>query len=351
MAPPPITPSRGSNVPATDNPRKRARIIALGLGLLVLMLVAWPAIASGDEAAPPQVRLVSTDTLVCDGGGLTVEFSDVPNLYGYQFEIAYDPTLAEAGGAFVNDWFNTGAGVVPPGWDGHCAGGVCRFAASMVNPTTPISAGGVVATINFSSQMAGTFEAMITDIILSDIDGFPIAFELDGTPIIFAVCGRAAISGVVSLQGRPTPLDSGWITLSDSGGDFPAIHATFDDVGAYSIANIPVLPSGSTYTIQATHHLYLGNEKAQRLTPGQNLTGQDTLLLGGDANNSGLYTPFSRGIDIGDIACIGAWYRHGVGGCGPFPGSSTDINKDALTNIQDLALAAGNYRKDPFQPW
>lgn len=338
-------------MPATENPGKRARIIALSLGFLVVMLVSWPVPAYGSEAAPPQVRLTPANTLVCNGGGLAVEFSDVPNLYGYQFTLTYDATLAEAGGAFANSWFDSEAGVTPPGWDAQCAGGLCRFAASLIHPATPVSGGGMVATIDFSSRAAGTFEATITDLVLSDIDGFPIAAEVENTPLTFTVCGRAAISGLVSLQGRLMPLDGGWITLIDTGGDFPDINAAFDEAGAYTVSDIPVLPAGSTYTIQATHSLYLGNEMAQLLTPGQNLTGRHTRLLGGDANNSGLNTPFTRGIDIGDIACIGAWYRDGPGDCGPFLGSNTDINKDGLTNIQDLALAAGNYRKDPFQPW
>jgi hypothetical protein len=342
-------PIRGSNVPVTENPRQRAPIIILGL--LLLVLVAWPSLAFGEESAAPQVKLTPANTLVCAGGGLYVEFGDVPNLYGYEFKITYDVSLAEAGGAFLNHWFDTETGVVPPGWDGQCAGGVCRFAASLLNPATPLSGGGVVATVNFRPRAAGTFQATLTDLVLSDIDGFPIAAGVEGAPLTFVVCGQAAISGRVSLQGRPTPLDGGHIMLVDSGGDFPDINATFGDDGAYAIANIPVLPSGSTYMIWATHHLYLGNEKALWLTPGQHRTGQDTQLLGGDANNSGLHAPFTEGVDISDVACIAAWFRHGPGGCGPFPGSNTDINKDALTNIQDLALAAGNYRKDPFQPW
>jgi hypothetical protein len=356
---------RGSKVPVTKNSRKRALSIALGIGLLVLFLASLPAIAapvaisgtarhiaSGGEATPPRVKLTPTNSLVCDGdAGLNVEFSDVPDLYGYQFKINYDATLAEAGGAFANGWFDAGNGIVPPGWDAQCAGGECRFAASLLNPATPISGGGAVATITFTPLAVGTFDVILSDVILSDIDGFPIAVEVDATPLTFTVCGQAAVSGVVSLQGRLTSLDGGWITLSDAGGGFPDIHATFDDSGVYSVSDIPVLPDGSTYTIRATHDLYLGNEKALPLNPGDSLTNQDTRLLGGDANNSGLNPPYTEGVDIGDVACIANWFRLGAGSCGAFTGAGTDINKDALTNIQDLAIVAGNYLKDPFQPW
>jgi hypothetical protein len=296
--------------------------------------------------------LTPTNTLVCNGGAnLNVDFSNVPDLYGYQFKVNYDATLVEAGGAFVNGWFDTGNGFAPPGWDAQCAGGVCKFAASLLNPAKPLIGGGGVATIDFTPLAAGTFDATLSDVILSDIDGFPIAVDVDSTMITFTVCGQAAVSGKVSLQGRLTPVDGGWITLIDAGGDFPDIHTTFDDTGVYAVSDIPVMPSGSTYTIQATHFLYLGNEQALPLNPGDALTGQNTMLLGGDANNSGLNPPFTAGVSIVDVGCIGNWFRLGVGSCGSFPGNSTDINKDALTNIQDLAIVAGNYRKDPFQPW
>jgi hypothetical protein len=337
-------------------------MFALGLGLLVLLLGALSAVAapdgrdgpaaSGGEAALPKVRLSAANTLICENSaGLEVIFSNIPDLYGYQFRITYDAALAEAGGAFVNGWFDTRDGFKPPGWNAKCAGGVCRFAATLLNPARPLSGGGAVAAIAFTPRAAGTFNVTLTDVILSDIDGFPIAAEVQSTPLTFTVCGQAAVSGMVSLQGRLTPLDGGWITLSAAGGDFPDIHATFDGSGAYAVSDIPVMPDGSTYTIRATHYLYLGNEKALPLKPGDNLINQNTTLLGGDANNSGLNPSYAEGVNILDVACIGNWFRLGTGSCGSFPGNSTDINKDARTNIQDLALAAGNYRKDPFQPW
>ena len=343
---------------ATENPRKRAGIVALWHSLLVLLLVALPTFAAPiertgtDETAPPVITMTSTNTQVCTGDAtLDVNFGNIPDLYGYQFTILYDTTLAEAGGAFVNGWFDTGNGVAPPGWDAQCAGGICRFAASLLNPARPISGSGTVATIAFTPVAAGTFDVALSGVILSDIDGFSIATEVDSTPLTFTVCGQAAVSGQVSLQGRLSPMDGGWITLIDTGGNFPDIDSTFDNSGAYSVSAIPVMPDGSTYTIRATHHLYLGNEKTLQLNPGDNLSSQNTHLLGGDANNSGLNSPYTTGVNIIDVACIGNWFRLGPGHCGSFPGNGTDINKDTLTNIQDLAIVAGNYLKDPFQPW
>jgi hypothetical protein len=306
----------------------------------------------------PEVKLTSTDQMVCDGGAsLNVDFSNVTGLYGYEFKVSYDAAKAGAIGAFVNSWFNTVSPnvVVPPGWNGQCNAGVCKFAASLQSPATPLNGGGTVAAIDFSPQAAGTFNATVYDVVLSDIDGFPITTNVDSTPLAFAVCGKASVSGKVNLQGRLTPIDGGTITLIDQGNNFPPINATFDGNGNYSITNIPVMPDGSDYTIRAMHILYLGNQKTLTdLDPGEALTGQNTRLLGGDVDNSGLVAPANTpGVDMSDIACIGNQFGGGTGAgsCGSNPDNATDINHDSKTNIQDLSMAAGNYFKNPFQPW
>lgn len=306
-----------------------------------------------------EVSLTSTDQLVCDGGAsLSVDFSNIANLYGYQFQVNYNATMAAATGAFTNTWFDTANAQVPPGWGGACSGGNCKFAASLQNPDVPISGSGPVATVNFTSLASGTFNATITDVILTDIDGFTIPYTPGSASLSFDVCGRASVSGVVSLQGRTTPKDAGQVKLIDQGGIFPTIVVPFDaNTGVFTVPNIPVMPGGSNYLMQATHILYVGTQKAftgpADLDPGEVLTGQNTRLWGGDANNSGLNAPFNVGVNIGDLSCIGTNF----GLAAPTPcgsanaDTSTDINKDLITNIQDLSLAAGNYDKNPFQPW
>jgi hypothetical protein len=320
--------------------------------------VVYDLEVDGCEATPAEVKITvpDNDTLVCgaDGADLNIDFSNVAGLYGYEFKVNYTAANATATGSFVNTWFNTNPpnGVVPPGWGAACNNGACQFAASLQQLPAGISGGGTVGKIHFAPEDAGTFDVTITDVVLSDIDGFPIPVEVDDTPITFTVCGTASVSGKVNLQGRLTPMNGGWITLVDSGGVFPPINETFDANGDYSVPNIPVMPGGSTYEIQATHYLYLGNEKAQLLTPDQNLTLPTTRLLGGDANNSGLIAPFDEGVDISDIGCIGTHFgTAGPGACESNPENATDINNDNKTNIQDLTIAAGNYGKNPFQPW
>lgn len=299
------------------------------------------------------VNLTSANSLICTSdASLSVDFSNVGNLYGYQFKITYDQNKAQATGAFVNTWFNTSNALKP--WNADCTTipGTCQFAASQQAPAGPISGGGPVATINFAKVAPGTFNAAITEVILTDVNGFEIPHTLDTASLSFDVCGQASVSGVVSLQGRLSPMDAGQVKLTDLGGNFPAIVVPFNaTTGAYSVPSIPVMPGGSNYQIQATHILYVGTQKTENLTPGENMVNQNTRLWGGDADNSGLNTPFTVGVEVSDLACISSAFGGGPGGCGANPGNSTDINKDLVTNIQDLSLAGGNYGKHPFQPW
>ncbi|MBP6786061.1 MAG: right-handed parallel beta-helix repeat-containing protein [Candidatus Promineofilum sp.] len=313
---------------------------------------------------PTKVNLTASNPLICTGGAsLNIDFSNMPNLYGYQFKVNYDSTMVTASGAFVNSWFDTSSTIIPPGWGAVCSGGTCKFASSLQAPAPPSGGGGTVATVNFTRAAAGTFNATITDIVLTNIDGFTIPYTSDTATYSFDVCGQASVSGNVSLQGRLTPIDAGDVRFIDLGGNFPDIVVPFDaNTGAFTAPSIPVMPNGSNYTMRASHILYVSNQKTftgvnnltpavDHLMPGEVLTNQNTRLWGGDADNSGLLPNPTVGVDISDITCIGGAFGGGAASCGTHPLGSTDINKDTFTNIQDLSLAGGNYGKNPYQAW
>ena len=300
---------------------------------------------------PEAVFTPADEALVCNSTEVRIDFHDMPAFYGYQFKVQYDDALVDAVGAFDNSWFSTtNQASIPGGWGASCAAGVCKFAVSKVNPAIPISGSGPVGKITFTGQVAGISTVQLTNLIVTDIDGFsvPVAAPL---PVEVTTCGRASISGKISLQGRRTPMDGGEVKAIDTGGIFPTVTVPFDAAGNYTLSNLPVLPGGSSYKLRATHILYLGNEKTVALSPGAALTNQNTRLLGGDADNSGLNPPGTVGVDVGDLSCVAGAFDGPPVSCGPLPSSSTDINKDNVTNIQDLAITGGNYAKNPYQPW
>lgn len=315
--------------------------------------VYWDNLDIHNDCA--SITLTAPSGLLCGAPvEMSINFDDVPNLYGYEFKVNYNATYASAAGAFDNHWFDTLNGLVVPGWGAACASGTCQFGASLQAPQPAVSttAPERVGKITFTPAGAGPFTAALANVTLSDIDGFPIPVNLDDADFAFTTCGNATVSGKISLQGRVTPGNDGWVTLIDTTTGFPPVTVPFNASGNYT-ASVPVMPTGSAYKLQAFHYLYLANEKAaQTLMPGQTLANQNTRLLGGDANNSGLVPPYTGqlGVTTTDVGCIGASFGLAPVNCSDANGS-TDINNDTFVNIQDLSIAGGNFNKNPFQAW
>lgn len=308
---------------------------------------------NGCEAVWPVAEVTPSDDLICDTAEVTIDFSEMPPFYGYQFKLLYDDSKVDAVGAFDNNWFNTSGQQIPNGWNAACSGGVCKFGVSKFDTTSTVSGAGTVGKVTFTAQTAGVVDVEIDDLIVTDIDGFQIPVQLPPAAIQMTTCGHASVSGKVSLQGRLTPMDAGEVKAIDMGGDFPAVVVPFDALGNFTMPSLPVMPGGSTYQLQATHILYVGNQKEVDLLPGDNQANHNTRLFGGDADNSGLTPPFATGVDISDLSCVAGAFDGPPAQCGipAIPLSSTDINKDNVTNIQDLAITGGNIFKDPFLNW
>ncbi len=294
------------------------------------------------EAGSPHLSFAPTLTLIPVTGTTTVyiNLNSVSNLYGYQFQVNYDSTKLSAVGAFVNSWFATAGDAVPTGWNASCSAGVCKFAATRINPAAAVNGSGTLAAIVFTGLAPGDVTLTFSEDILSDRDANKIV-HTSGTKTI-TVYGTATVSGVVKLQGRATPIDAGSVKFTDTTNTFAPTTVAFDNTtGAFS-AIVPVLPGGSAYTIDATHLLYLTNQKSQTFNPGDTVTLPTTTLKGGDANNDGTIT-------IGDLSCIGGDFGGAPSTCSG--SGSSDINNDSIVNILDLVLAGGNYNLSSPQVW
>jgi hypothetical protein len=289
---------------------------------------------------------ISTDKTVFCGAGenatVKIELSNIANLYGYQFQLGYDDSLVYATGAWVDFPFTTADPAARP-WDATCAGGVCRFSVSHVEPQAAVSGSGTVAQVVLTPRAAGIFTVTVSGDILSDRNANVIAHTA-AAPLPLTVCGVASASGTVSLQGRATPIDLGKVTLTN--GVFGPYDTNFDTVtGAWSISNIKVLPGGTSYTIDATHGLYLGNQMVRVLNPGEAYAAPATRLKGGDVNTSGDSAGKIDGLDLGDVGR--SFGQPPAGGAG----TGSDINADGIVNILDLVLVGGNFGLAAPQPW
>ena len=279
-----------------------------------------------------------TLTLIPVGGttDIYIHLNSVRDLYGYQLQVSYAPSVVSATATFVNTWFNTASDAsIVPGWNAACSSGICQFAVTKLNPALPIQGSGILAKITLTGLSPGTSTISFSSSLLADRNGTPIS-RTSGTTNI-TVYGSATVSGVVALQGRLTPIDPGSVKFTDQSGTFPVTTVLFDANSGAFTAVLPVLPSGTPYTIDAAHVLYLTNRQSRIINLADTINLGTTTLKGGDANNDGT-------ISIADLTCIGGDFGKSGNDIGTCSGTgSPDINKDSIVNILDLVLAGGNY--------
>ena len=310
-----------------------ARVIFVFLLIAALIIgLPLPAIAEGIASINPQ----ADKTLFCTGENATISINldDVADLFGYQFAVNYNPSLVNASGTFVDAFFNASTNAsIPSGWNATCSNGKCKFAASKVEPGTPVTGSGLLAQVTLTGATPGTFDLTISDDVLSDRDA--LAITHGKTSLHLIIGGYATVSGTVSLQGRITPVNTGRVTLADPNNIFGPYTASFNSAtGAFTLSNVKVMPGGSSYQFNISHDLYLGNQTAHTLNPLDNYTAPVARLLGGDANNDGA-------IDLSDLTCIGGSFGNAPVTCGTT--GSSDINANGTVNILDLVLTGGNY--------
>jgi len=310
--------------------------IPVMLLLALALSLALPTHMAEAADPLPGISISTSSSLFCTGESATISINlaDVVNLFGYQFIVHYNASRVSASGAFVNTFFDTTTQAsIPSGWNASCSSGECKFAASKVEPGTPVTGSGALAQITLTGASPGTFSLTISDDILSDRDAQAMTHTAGSLSL--TVCGYATVSGTVSLQGRAAPVNAGQITLTDLGGIFGSYTTTFNPTtGAFTISSIKVMPTGSNYQFDAAHGLYLGNRTTHTLNPSDNYAASATRLLGGDANNDGV-------VDISDLTCIGGSFGGAPVACGTT--GSSDINADGAVNILDLVLPGSNF--------
>ena len=132
---------------------------------------------SADATLTTSISVIADQTVFCgETTTVDIDITNVADLYGYQFEVSYDPTLVEASAAWVGSFFDTSAPAFKP-WDATCASGTCQFSITHVAPQEAVSGSGTVAQIILTPKGSGTFTMAARNDILSDMDGNMIAHE------------------------------------------------------------------------------------------------------------------------------------------------------------------------------
>lgn len=307
------------------------------------------------EAISPAGLVINPSTTYVASGatfGVDLAITDANDMSGYQFTLNYPPAMATGAGtgSYIDTDFDTtevGGGV--RGTPGLCwaAGGTCEFAAARLGAIPGFNGPGTLAHVGFTANTPGVYTLSYTGTILSDADLHSLPVTLNTA--VVNVYGTGTINGVVKLQGRPTPLTGGTITMVDVAGLLPNVSGTFDAAGNYSIP-VPALVAGTTWRITADHALYLKNTtSASPLTDVTVVSGgtayaSPTTLKGGNANSD-------ITVSVTDLSCIAGDFGGVPTMCNAPPLISSDVNGDGIVNVFDLVMAGGNFGKSSPQPW
>jgi len=165
--------------------------------------------AGGLRAATLSVEPPSAHILVGNSGSITINASNVADLFAYQFDLAFDPTLLHALGVFEGPFLATGGSTqFIPGSIDNSAGLISGIADSLTGPVAGVTGGGVLVTIFFQALQFGTSPISLSNFTLLDssLSDIP-ATAIDGvvsTPeprsISFLLLGLLGVAGVVREQ-------------------------------------------------------------------------------------------------------------------------------------------------------
>lgn len=133
-------------------------------------------------------------TTVVEGGAFSVDvvIGGVTNLFAYQFDVAFDPTMLQAVAVSEGAFLSLGGPTFfIPGTIDNINGAVWASAGSIQGTSGGASGSGVIATITFNAVMPGVSSIVAFNTLLLDPDFFTIDFT--------------TTAGVVEVVGVPEP--------------------------------------------------------------------------------------------------------------------------------------------------
>jgi general secretion pathway protein D len=141
---------------------------ARGFFLAVIVLTALCFVPAPVSAAPIlSVSPTSSDLLIGDPFTLDVSVENVTDLYAFQFNITFDPTVLRVDDVLEGAFLSSGGPTlfVP---DINQMLGSLTFTASLIGPVSGVSGHGVLATLAFTTIAPGTGSVTLADVILLD---------------------------------------------------------------------------------------------------------------------------------------------------------------------------------------
>ena len=139
-----------------------------GKGSLILLLFVLSALPA---AADPILSINPTPRTVNQGDTFSFDIfiQDAIDLYGFQFDLAFNPTLFSAISVTEGSFLDAaGTGLFLPGDIDNLLGTVSFVANSLLGPVPGVTGNGVLATMNFMALAAGTSPFSFANVLLLD---------------------------------------------------------------------------------------------------------------------------------------------------------------------------------------
>jgi hypothetical protein len=185
---------------------------------------------------------------------IDINIVEVADLYGFEFDLAYDPSILEYAswekGTFIGDGDST-FWITP---DASTSGEINNFAAGRTTPGVSVSGSGTLATVRFNVIGAGTSPIRIEELKLGDsnVDEIPSTAQ-DGEVVVSGGGPTSTPTGSPTPTPTTTPIPTSTPTLTPIPTATPTLSptptppdcedvvVTFSDfVTAYTTPNHPL---------------------------------------------------------------------------------------------------------------
>ena len=163
---------------------------------IVAALLAAPAAATTLSFAPGPAAVLVGDTFTLD-----VLVADAPDLYAFQFDIAYDPAIIQADTVLEGDFLSAGgrATFFLPGTIDNIAGTVSFTANTLLGPGPGVTGDGLVVHLTFQALGAGLSDLSFGNVVLLDS--------------ALAEIATVPTSGTINVSSVPEPASYGLLGI------------------------------------------------------------------------------------------------------------------------------------------
>jgi M6 family metalloprotease-like protein len=281
----------------------------------------------------------SAELTVGDSVTVSVMISEATDLYAVALELEFDPAKLEIvdGDAVANGiQISPGDCPVPDVAVQNSANnisGTITYSVFSVAPSPPCN-GGTIARATFHALAAGASPLHFNSWLLTNAVSQTIPAGAEDGALNIAP-GSGSLEGAVLLQGRS---NNAGAEVCAWDGDSLVACTTSSAGGDYTLT-----ATEGTYNLTVEMERYLDGERASVVvTTAATTTLPSLSLKGGDTNDDDV-------IDNFDLSFMSALYGLSCGQAGW--DDKADINADCSVNIQDFAIAGGNYQESSPVNW